>query len=402
RLGREMVNLFYGKFPHPSTLVPGGVTTTITTSTFNEFNSRLIKFIDYSKRVQGWWNDVLDFFLECNPRYAEVGQRPINIIQLGAWDDPEAYDETYQNMGAWGERRWTTPGVVIDGKLVTTNLNQIDAGYEEFVQHSFYEEWTGGGQKFQTSPNGTPISPYHPWNKITIPKPGARDFKEKYTWDCAPRWDRQVVETGVYGRMWVTALAQKIRPSDFVQSTGDGLRFILPKGELPEMELFWKVPERLNAFERNRARSFSVGWQAATCLTVLMEAYDYWRRGETKAYTKFKVPKDHRLGVGLWEAGRGWISHHMEIDKGRIVNYQISTPSTFNAAPRDPWGQPGPYEQGVIGTPLLEQNPEDNLKGIDILRTIRSFDPCMPCTTHVDTGKGVITREVNSCSCTLD
>ena len=58
RLGREMVNLFYGKFPHPSTLVPGGVTTTITTSTFNEFNSRLIKFIDYAKRVQGWWNAV--------------------------------------------------------------------------------------------------------------------------------------------------------------------------------------------------------------------------------------------------------------------------------------------------------------------------------------------------------
>ena len=28
---------------------------------------------------------------------------------------------------------------------------------------------------------------------------------------------------------------------------------------------------------------------------------------------------------------------------------------------------------------------------------IRSFDPCMPCTTHMATGRGVISREVNSC-----
>ncbi|HVM15804.1 MAG TPA: nickel-dependent hydrogenase large subunit [Egibacteraceae bacterium] len=402
RLGREMVNLFYGKFPHPSTLVPGGVTTTITTSTFNEYNSRLMGFLDYAKRVQGWWNDVLDFFLECNPRYTEVGDRPINIIQPGAWDDPEAYDGTFANLDTWGNLRRSTPGVVIDGKLVTTNLTQIDAGIEEFVQHSFYEEWTAEQQRYQTDPNGNPISPYHAWNKITIPKPGARDFKEKYTWDTAPRWDRQVVETGVYGRMWTTALAQKAPPSDFVESTGDGLRMLLPKGELPEMELFWKVPDRLNAFERTRARSFSVAWQAANALTVLLQAYDYWRRGETKAYQKFTVPKDERRGAGFWEAGRGWLSHHMTIDKGRIVNYQINTPSTLNASPRDPWGVPGPYEQASIGTPLLETTAEDNLKGIDVLRTIRSFDPCMPCTTHIDTGRGVISREVNSCSCTLE
>jgi hypothetical protein len=26
----------------------------------------------------------------------------------------------------------------------------------------------------------------------------------------------------------------------------------------------------------------------------------------------------------------------------------------------------------------------------------------MPCTTHMDTGKGIITREINSCGCTLE
>ena len=94
--------------------------------------------------------------------------------------------------------------------------------------------------------------------------------------------------------------------------------------------------------------------------------------------------------------------HHNHIDKGRLVNYQITTPSTINAAPRDPFGNLGPYEQGVVDTPILESVPDEDIKGIDILRAIRSFDPCMPCTTHMDTGKGVIVREVNSCGCTLE
>ena len=40
--------------------------------------------------------------------------------------------------------------------------------------------------------------------------------------------------------------------------------------------------------------------------------------------------------------------------------------------------------------------------GIDILRAIRSFDPCMPCTTHIHSDAGVITREVNTCACGVD
>ncbi|MGH2704303.1 MAG: nickel-dependent hydrogenase large subunit, partial [Actinomycetota bacterium] len=97
-----------------------------------------------------------------------------------------------------------------------------------------------------------------------------------------------------------------------------------------------------------------------------------------------------------------WLVHNMIMDKGRIVNYQITTPSTFNASPRDPFGNPGPYEEAVIGTPLLESVKDDELKGIDVLRAVRSLDPCMPCTTHMDTGKGMIVREINSCSCTLE
>jgi len=276
-------------------------------------------------------------------------------------------------------------------------------GIEEFVEHSFYEDWTKKGPvAFETDPLGNPLSPYHMMNKVTIPRPEGKNFKEKYTWDTAPRWDRTSMESGVYGRMWTTALADNLKPNDFLNSTGDGLRMVMPKHELPEMVLDWKIPTKLNALERNRGRAYGVAFTAAIGMINLMQAFEYWRKGETKTSTSFKVPQDERVGYGFWEAGRGYLSHHLHMDKGKLLNYQINTPSTWNAAPRDPFGEPGPYEEAIVDTPILESVSEDNIKGIDILRAIRSFDPCMPCTTHMDTGRGIITREVNSCSCTLE
>ncbi len=402
RVGRIMCMQMYGKYPHPSTLVPGGVSTTISTSSFNEYYTQLGKIFDYCKMMATTWDDVVEFFYEANPAYEQVGARPSNLAQTGIWDDPEAYDATYANCNEWGERRWATPGVIIDGELVTTRLTDINMGFEEFVDHSYYDDWTADGVRFETDPLGNPISPNHPWNKTTIPRPTGKNFKEKYSWATAPRWDRQVVESGTYGRMWTTALAQKMPPNPFLEATGDGLRIVMPRHALPEMELHWKVPRTLNALERNRGRAYAMAFTAAIGMNNLLKAFEYWRAGETKVSTKFKVPMDERVSAGFWEAGRGWLVHHLHVDKGRIVNYQITTPSTINASPRDPFGQPGPYEQAIVDTPILESVADEDVKGIDILRAIRSFDPCMPCTTHMDTGKGVIVREVNSCGCTLE
>ena len=405
RIARVMCTLMYGKYPHPSTLVPGGVSTTITTTTFNEFYANLGKIFDYAKRLAGIWDDICDFFLEADPRYAEVGDRPVNLIQTGIWDDPEAYDATYANCDAWGNRRYSSPGVVVDGQLVTTDLTRINMGIEEFVEHSYYEDWAKNGSakpRFATDPLGNPLSPYHSWNKETIPRPEGKNFKEKYSWDTAPRWDRLSMESGVYGRMITTALAGRLTGNPFINATGDGLRIVMPRHELPEMELTWKVPARLNAFERNRGRAYGVAFTAAIGMINLGKAFEYWRKGETKVANSYTIPKDERLSVGFWEAGRGYLTHHLHMDHGKIVNYQINTPSTWNASPRDPFDQPGPYEEAIVGTPILESTSGDDVRGIDILRAIRSFDPCMPCTTHIDTGRGIITREVNSCGCTLE
>jgi hydrogenase large subunit len=403
RVGRIMCMLMFGKFPHPSTIVPGGMSTTVTTSTFNEYYAQLGKILDWSKVICRIWDDLCDFFLEANPAYEQVGARPTSLIQTGIWDNSEVYDATYANCNTWGEARWASPAVIIEGKLVTTKLTDINIGMEEFVEHAFYDDWTKTGpQRYKTDPLGNPLSPYHAWNKTTLPKPTGTSFKDKYTWCTSPRWDRQVVETGAYGQLWGTALRGDYTDNPFLNPTGDGLQMLIPRHALPETELFWPLPRTLNALERNRARAYSLAFTATIGMNCLLKAFEYWRQGETKVHTPFKIPRDERMAVGLWEAGRGYLVHHITMDKGKIVNYQINTPSTINASPTDPFGGLGPYEQAVVDTPILESVPDDQVKGIDVLRAIRSFDPCMPCTTHMDTGKGIITRELNSCGCTLE
>ena len=403
RVGRIMCMLMFGKFPHPSTIVPGGMSTTVTTSTFNEYYGQLGKILDWCKVICRIWDDLVDFFLEANPAYEQVGARPTSLIQTGVWDNSEVYDATYANCNQWGNARWSSPAVIIEGKLVTTNLTDINIGMEEFVEHSFYDDWTKAGpQRYRTDALGNPLSPYHAWNKTTLPKPTGTNFKERYTWCTAPRWDRQTVETGAYGQLWGTALRGDYAENPFCEPTGDGLRMLLPRHALPETELFWPLPRTLNALERNRARAYSLAFTATIGMNCLLKAFEYWRKGETGVHTPFKIPRDERVSAGFWEAGRGYLAHHMIMDKGKIVNYQINTPSTLNASPTDPFGGLGPYEQAIVDTPILESVPDDQVKGIDVLRAIRSFDPCMPCTTHMDTGKGIITREINSCGCTLE
>ncbi len=403
RVAREAYVLIGAKYPHPETVVPGGMSVTVSLATFNEIYVRLQQFFDYSKKVVPFWDDLVNFFYEVDPRYKQVGARPANMIDPGIWDDPEAYDATYKNCNEWGERRWATPGVIVDGEVVTTKLQALNIGIEEFVEHSYYEPWDG--QRFATDPAGNPLSPYHMWNRDTKPKPAGQNWKEKYSWATSPRWDRKVMEGECTARMWLTAAAQKLPKSAFIEPTGTSLKLRLPAGAMPETELEWKIPEVWNAFERNRGRAYCIPYTALVAMDNWLRGLEYLKRGETKVSTRFEVPRGQRIGVGFWGAGRGYLTHHLQLENGTVSNYQILTPSTWNASPKDPWGNGGAYEEAVKNTPILESYTHpDEYKGIDILRVIRSFDPCMPCTTHihVDGANRVISREVNTCACELD
>lgn len=404
RVAREAYVIIGGKYPHPQSVIPGGLSVTVNITTLNEVYSRLIKFFDYGQKVTAIWDDIFDFFLEQNPAYSDCGVRPATMADTGVWDRPGFYDASYANSNKWGEARWATPGVTVDGEVVTTNLQQVNVGMEEFVEHSYYEKWDG--HRFKQDPLGNPLSPNHPWNKETVPKPGKQSWKDRYSWDTSPTWDRMPMEAGAYSRLYLTAKAKKLPTSKFLESTGHSLKINVPGHNLPEAHLEWKVPAKWNAFERNRARAYCIPYSAVVAMENWMLAQQLLREGKTDISTPYEIPqKGTFMGFGAWGAGRGFLTHHLVIDDGVIGNYQIVTPSTLNASPRTPWGAPGPYEEAVMNTPILEKfdRPED-YQGIDILRAIRSFDPCMPCTTHImdDKSNHVVTREVTTCACGVE
>ena len=71
-------------------------------------------------------------------------------------------------------------------------------------------------------------------------------------------------------------------------------------------------------------------------------------------------------------------AHWVVVDNpGKLTSYQAVVPTTWNASPRDNSGQVGPCESSLLGTPVAD--PEAPL---EVLRTVRSFDPCMACACH--------------------
>jgi hydrogenase large subunit len=242
---------------------------------------------------------------------------------------------------------------------------------------------------------GNPVDQRHPWNQTTTPRPQKRNFDEKYTWVMSPRWfDKRsgknlALDTGggPLARLWTTALANRVNIGN-VESTGHSVKIRLPRTtSLPETEFEWHVPKWSNAIERNRARTYFQAYAAGAALYFVEKALQEVYAGHTRTWTEFTVPDD-AIGCGFHEAVRGVLSHHVVIRDGKIANYHPYPPTCWNASPRDSEGIPGPYEDAVQNTPLFEENDVDNFKGIDIMRTVRSFDPCLPCGVHMFLGSG--------------
>ena len=117
--------------------------------------------------------------------------------------------------------------------------------------------------------------------------------------------------------------------------------------------------------------------------------------GRTKSWNEFTVP-ENAVSCGFHEAARGVLSHHMVIREGKIANYQPYPPTPWNASPRDVYGTPGPYEDAVNGMPIFEEHGPDDFRGIDIMRAVRSFDPCLPCGVHMYLGNGRTLQKLHS------
>src|SRR3954447_10590595 len=250
-------------------------------------------------------------------------------------------------------------------------------------------------------PLGNPVDRRHPWNQHTVPQPQKRDFDDKYSWVMSPRWfdgkDHLALDTGggPIARLWATALSGLV-DIGYIKATGQSVVINLPaSASKPEARFEWKIPKWSNALERNRARSYFQAYAAACALHFVERALAEVRAGRTDTWSSFTVP-DNADSVGFAEAVRGALSHHMVIRDGRIANYHPYPPTTWNGSVRDVYGVPGPYEDAVQGTPIFEENPPETFKGIEIMRTVRSFDPCLPCGVHMYLGGGRVLETTHS------
>jgi hydrogenase large subunit len=404
RITREMFCLMEGRHVHPSTIYPGGTGTQATPQIFTDYLSRLMRCIDFIKKAVVMNDDVFDFFYEALPGYQEVGRRRVMLGCWSAFQNPDACDYQYRHMDEWGKAAFVTPGIVVDGELVTTNLVDINLGIRILLGSSYYEDWQNEETFVSHDPLGNPVDKRHPWNQTTLPKPQKRDLEGgNYSWVMSPRWydqrtgDHLALDTGggAIARLWATALAG-IVDTGYVKATGHSVEINLPKtAATPEMQFEWNIPEWSNAIERDRARIYFIAYAASMAFYFLDRALELLREGETKVFQEFEVP-DEAIGCGFHEAVRGVLSHHLVIRDGKIANYHPYPPTPWNGSPTDSYGTPGPYEDAVAGSPIFEENGPDDFKGIDIMRAVRSFDPCLPCGVHMYSGEGKILEKRHS------
>jgi uptake hydrogenase large subunit len=184
--------------------------------------------------------------------------------------------------------------------------------------------------------------PRHPAEGLTRPeadKPGA------YTWNKAPRLAGRVVETGAIARQ--LAAGQPLVHDAVARCGGSVYTRVLAR--------LIELAEVLPRMEQ---------WLAAL------------RPGEPWC-ADAKLP-DEAQGVGLTEAARGALGHWVQLRRGRIANYQIVAPTSWNFSPRDAAGTPGALEAALEGAPVQpgETTP------VAVQHIVRSFDPCMVCTVH--------------------
>ncbi|MDZ4811391.1 MAG: nickel-dependent hydrogenase large subunit [Pseudomonadota bacterium] len=385
RTAREAYAAIGGKYPHSESIVPGGVTLKPTEDQLDRFLEKLRPFSDYAKRCVAIWDEIFDFLYEANPAYAKVGESPATMVDFGQWDHDEAYDASYAHCDDWGLKRWSTPGAIVDGKLVTTRLTELNCGLEEFVDRSYYERATNP-VRFDSDPLGNALSPQHPWNRDFSANAAKLASPAPYTWASTMTWRRRVFEVGAYARIYLSALGGCLPKSAHFHSTGRSLLMHLPADQLAAIDIEWRPPAVWNAFERNRARAYAVAFNLLVLKENAERARRLLRAGASTLVESFEIPTSGQtMGAGFCGAGRGFLAHWAVVRDGAFANYQIAVPSRINAGPRSPWGELGAIERAVMNTPILETRtgPQDALSGIDIVRAIQSFDPCMPCAAHL-------------------
>jgi hydrogenase large subunit len=367
--------IFGGKNPHPNFVV-GGVPSPIDLNSDSAINTkRLSQVQDIITKMRNFVDQVYvpdtlaiaGFYKDWGMRGEGVG----NFLTYGDFpekgmDDPSSY--------------LIPPGVILDRDLSTVHdvdMNDADQ-INEYVAHSWYD-YSGGKNaglhpyQGETSLNYTGPTP--PYQHL--------DVEQSYSWMKSPRWRGKPMEVGPLARVLTLYAKGHEQTRELVDMT-------LKQLDVPVRALF-------STLGRTAARTLETKLIADTMQTWYDNLIANIQSGDTKtfneAYWDPSTWPAEAQGVGYMEAPRGALAHWIVIKNGKIDNYQAVVPSTWNAGPRDPEGQPGPYEAA------LQDNHElhDPEQPIEILRTIHSFDPCIACAVHLTDPDGEELVNVKVC-----
>jgi len=333
RKGQEMLATFGGKMPLNMGIMPGGVTSTPTVDNMASFLWRLKELQEFIDNV--YLPDVIAV-AGVYSDYFEIGHGCGNLLAYGSYElDGKEADLTKR-------KRFFKPG------RTSTNLefNEFDpTKITEQVKHSWYAD---------------SISDRHPSEGDVVLD---EEKRGAYSWLKSPRYDKAVFEVGPLARIMVNYVNNNPRVRSFVDSTLSGANL--------------KPEDMFSVMGRNLARALET--------KLIADAMPDWilqlKPGEP-AYVSYELPEES-TGMGLVGAARGALGHWIQIKEGKIANYQVITPSTWNISPRDDEDQPGPLEQAIIGTKI-----KDEANPFEIVRIVRAFDPCLACSIHLLSPKG--------------
>ncbi len=334
RKAQEMLALFGGKMPHSVGIVPGGATEVPTVDKITSFLWRLNEIRDFIDTI--YLPDVLAVAGSYGDHFG-IGRGCGDYLSYGVFDlDGREADLTKRD-------RLLSSGTVSAADL---RPNALDAAkIREEVRHSWYADSSAGR---------------HPSQGETSPEAGKDGA---YSWLKSPRYDGQVHEVGPLARMLVA------------YARGDEKAKGLIDGALAALEA--PVEALSSVLGRHAARALEAKLVADAMADWVLQL----KPGEPVC-TEYELPEEVE-GMGLTEAARGALGHWIAVKDGRIANYQCVVPTTWNCSPRDDRGQPGPVEQALQGTKVRdEENP------FELVRIVRSFDPCIACAVHLVTPKG--------------
>jgi hydrogenase large subunit len=331
RYAHQLLSIFGGKMPHQCGIVPGGVTQRVDAG---KIENCIGKLKDIKEFIELYYfrdlKDVAKFY----PEYFEIGSSYGNYLTYGVFPLKE--------NGII--KRFQPSGVVYNfEKFEELNPDKIT----EHIVNSWYK--------------GEIVNP-----KFDNPDPDID--KEGYSWIKSPRYDNNAFEVGPAARL-IVAYMKNQEPW---------------KKEIDNIlnEFNIDISKLNSVLGRHIARFIEAKVLVNECINWVLKI-----RPEDDFYIDFEIPENSE-GIGLSEGARGAVGHWIIIKNKKISHYQVISPTTWNASPKDKNGNHGAIEKALIGTEVKDtENP------VEILRIIRSFDPCLACAVQIIDKKKVDKRE---------